>query len=317
MNTPPSILVIGSANMDLAARVQRLPHPGETLHAGPLIQSPGGKGANQALAAARLGGRVRFVGRIGDDAFGNDLAEGLDSAGVDITLLDTVQDAATGTALILIDDEGESTIVVSPGANFALSPDDIRTLTPIIEAADCVLLQLEIPLPVVETALRIAREVGTPTFLDCGPAQALPPEILALATVVSPNETETEALCGIKIENVDKARAAAQVLHEAGAGQVVLKLGALGALAFDGYETIHVPAFPVAVVDTTAAGDAFTAALALRWASHKAREALAFANAAGALTVTKAGAQTSLPSLAEVEAFLAKNKGDQALSGDG
>jgi ribokinase len=301
---PPVILVAGSANIDLVTRVPRSPKPGESLIGRSFAIITGGKGANQAVAAARLGGRVLFAGCVGDDVFGEKQRESLSAAGVDVRHLKVHPEEPTGAAVILVADEGQNSIVVTPSANYGITPEDVRALRPDFEAADAVLLQLEIPIETVSAALDLAKECGTLSILDAGPAQPLPDEIIAKADIISPNETEAAALTGIAVKNLEDARRAAAALLVSGAGAVVLKLGALGALyaARDG--ECFAEAFPVQAADTTAAGDAFTAALAIAWKSRPPAEALRFANAAGALATLTAGAQPAMPERERVDQFL-------------
>ena len=297
------IVVVGSANIDLVMRVPRVPKPGESLIGHSFATITGGKGANQAVAAARLGASVRFAGCVGNDAFGELQRQSLSAAGVDVTYLKMHETEPTGTAVILVADEGQNSIVVTPSANYGLLPEDIAALTPLFAEADAVLLQLEIPLETVEAALDLARRCGTRSILDAGPAQKVSKALLAKADIVSPNETEAEAMTGIPVTTIENAREAAQALLEMGALEVVIKLGAKGSL-YVGQDEIHTRPFPVAPVDTTAAGDAFTAALAVVWDCAPRTEALRFANAAGALATTVPGAQPSMPTRAAVEAFL-------------
>ncbi len=306
MTQPVHIQIIGSANMDLVVRAPRMPKSGESLVGHSFGTVPGGKGSNQAIAAARLGAHTRFAGCVGGDAFGAQLRDHLEIAGVDTQHLRAHPTETTGTAFILVEDNGANSIVVTPGANGTVTPDDVRAQSEAIAAADVLLLQLEIPLDSVQAALEIARAAGTLSVLDAGPAQAVPSELLALADVVSPNETEAEALTGIVVDSLDDARRAAMHLREAGAAHVVMKLGGRGCL-YLGEEEIHWPAFPVTPVDTTAAGDAFTAALATVWHALPRAEALRFANAAGALATLTPGAAPSMPTRAQVEAFLAEH----------
>ena len=286
----PKLLVIGGANVDLVATVSRPPKPGETLIGTSFKTVPGGKGSNQAVAAARLGAHTRFAGCVGEDSFGAMLRRTLTEAGVDITCLRTHPSEATGTAMIFVAEDGQNSIVVVPSANLGITPDDIQALAPVFRHIDAVLLQLEMRLDSVEAALELARKAGVLSVLDAGPAQETPESIIKKADIVSPNETEAEAMTGIAVQSTDDALAAAKALREIGAREVVLKLGANGSL-YLGEECLHVPAFEVDPVDTTAAGDAFTAALACVWQSRPRREALRFANAAGALAATVAGAQ--------------------------
>jgi len=300
----PTILVVGSANVDLVTRVPRCPKPGESLIGRSFATIPGGKGANQAVAAARLGARTYFAGCVGDDSFGALQRQTLAEAGVDVSHLNVHGHEPTGTAVILVADEGQNSIVVTPSANYGITVSDIEALEPLFRDVDALLLQLEIPLDTVEAALDMARDTATLSVLDAGPAQRVPETLLEKSDIVSPNETEAEAMTGIAVRSLDDARDAAARLVAAGAKEVVLKLGPRGAL-YMGEEWFHVPAFEVNVVDTTAAGDAFTAALAVCWRTlpHR-RDAIRFANAAGALAATVEGAQPSMPTREAIEAFL-------------
>jgi len=298
-----TVLVVGSANVDLVATAPRCPKPGESLIGGSFKTVAGGKGANQAVAAARLGSHTFFAGCVGKDAFGEMQRRTLSEAGVDVTHLKTHASEPTGTAIIIVADTGQNSIVVVPSANYAITPNDVRALRPLFEKLDCVLLQLEIPLETVEAALDLARETNVMSILDAGPAQRVPDEIVRKAGLVSPNETEAEAMTGIGVQSVEDARRAAERLREMGAREVVIKLGANGCL-YLGEGCLHVPAFKVTPVDTTAAGDAFTAALGCMWNRLPREQALRYANAAGALATTVAGAQPSMPTAAKIEAFL-------------
>ena len=301
---PKKIIVVGSANMDLIMRVARLPKPGESLAGKQFMTAHGGKGANQAVAAARLGASVTFVGVVGDDSFGALQREGFIHEGISLDYLKTTTKAPTGTALILLTDSGQNAIMVAPGANYELLPADIAALRATIAQADVVITQLEIPLETMDATLRLAQEVQCFSILDVGQARTVAPETLARASIVSPNETEAEALTGIAVTSIDAARSAARKLRDMGVAHVVMKLGAHGCLYY-GMEELHVPAFDVAAVDTTAAGDAFTAALGVAWQQMSLDEALRFANAAGALAATAEGAQPSMPYLDAVNQFLA------------
>jgi ribokinase len=297
------ILVIGSANADLVTRVPRCPKPGESLVGHSFQTLPGGKGANQAVAAARLGAKTRFAGCVGNDALGEMLKASLRSSGVDILHLKTHATDPTGTAVIFVEDSGQNAIVVTPSANYGILPQDIKALEPVFRDSDVVLIQLEIPLETVEAALNMACNTGVFSVLDAGPAQMVAPEILKLADIVSPNESEAEAITGITIKTRDDAIAAADKLRAMGARSVVLKLGAQGCM-YAGSERVFAGAFEVEALDTTAAGDAFTAALALQWNTVSTFDALRFANATGALATMVMGAQPSMPSLKDVERFL-------------
>lgn len=299
------ILVIGSANADLIMRVPRLPRPGESLPGCQFATATGGKGANQAIAAARLGACVAFAGAVGDDAFGREQRRTLEDAGVDCARLRPHPHLPTGTAVILVADDGQNAIAVAPGANAAHTPADIEALEDAIADADLLLVQLEIPLDATRRALELARAHVTFSILDAGPAQPLDRALIALADCVSPNETEAEALTGITVRDFDTARAAAGALLAQGTPRALMKLGAQGCLYLGPEGERTCPAFRVQAVDTVAAGDAFTAAFALLYPDHTLEDTLRFACAAGALATTRPGAAPSLPMRDEVESLLA------------
>ncbi len=303
------IVVVGSLNLDRVVRCPAIPRPGQTVAGGDVAEVPGGKGANQAVAAARLaGGRpVRLVGRVGDDAAGRRLLDALAHAGVDAVHVRPLPGVPCGTALILVDPAGENAIVVSPGANGRLAPADL----PDLADAAVVLLQLEVP---IETALAAARQPGRPlVILDPAPVPAtgLPAGLYAV-DLITPNQTEAESLTGIPVVTPDDAHRAAAVLIGRGAGRVVTKLGAAGCAvsepdAAGRVVTRHVPGFTVPVVDTTAAGDAFNGALAVALADGRSLpDAARFANAAGALACTRGGAQSSAPARDAVDRMVAR-----------
>lgn len=300
--TRQDIVVIGSINMDIVCRTPRRPEPGETVLGRDALFIPGGKGANQAVGAARLGARVHFLGRVGDDAFGSQLLKGLGENGVHADYVKTTEGVSSGCALILVDDNGENSIVVAPGANHRLTPEDIQGAESLIEAAGFVLLQLEIPLESVIEAVSICRRHGVFTILD--PAPAPPdglPDSLFRVDLLTPNRGEAEALLGIETGDIMTILGR---LRERGAGCVVLKRGAVGAVIFQKGGAVEVDSFKVNVVDTTAAGDAFTAALAVALNEGMGMEkAVRFANAAGALCCTRLGAQSSLPYRKDVESL--------------
>ncbi|MFH7599984.1 ribokinase [Streptomyces racemochromogenes] len=291
-----AIAVLGSTNMDLVAYVPKAPRAGETVTGREFRTVPGGKGANQAVAAARLGGEVVMIGAVGADEFGVRLRSALAASGVETAALRTVE-GASGTAHITVDDEGANSIVVIPGANgrvTGLEPgDDSR-----IGAADCLLLQLELPLEAVLAGARAARAHGVRTVLTPAPAQPLPPELLAATDLLVPNEHEAAALTGL----TDPHRAAEALLREV--PEVVITLGAAGSLyAARGREPLEVPAPRVRAVDTTAAGDTFVGALAVGLGEGRAvPEALRWASVAAALSVQRPGAQSSMPTRAETDA---------------
>jgi ribokinase len=300
------VVVVGSTNFDMVVKADRLPKEGESMIAHNLKFFPGGKGANQAVAVARLGARTTFVGSVGQDMIGDFMIQGLESSSIDTTHVLRAKDHATGCAFITLFPNGNNTIVVAPSANFSLTPADIERAAAVIEKADALCTVLEIPLETVEASLRIARKAGKLTVLDAGPPRKCPTEILKLADIVSPNETELESLSGEEVTGSVSAREAAQKLVALGIKTVVLKLGSDGAMLVTGKSHRHFPAFKVKAVDPTAAGDAFTAALTIKLAAgEKMDAAIHYANMAGALAVTQLGAQPSLPSAKEVEAFAA------------
>jgi len=297
------IAVFGSLNMDFVVRVERLPTVGETVLGSGFVTLPGGKGANQAYAAARLGAAVRMIGAVGKDVLGTRLKQSLASVGVDISL---VKESAepTGVALISVDSKGQNTIVVSPGANGTVPAPDASAFTGGVRVA---LFQLEIPLPVVHTALEMAKLQGLVTMLDPAPAQLLSRELLALVDILTPNETEALALLRKSEKTLDLSQAES-IAGELGVPTVILKLGKQGCYVYRDGKGRHVPGFAVEAIDTTAAGDTFNAALACALAEEQPFElAVRFANAAAAIAVTRAGAQTSAPARGEVEALLASS----------
>ncbi len=293
--------------MDLVVRAPRFPRPGETLIGGPFQTAPGGKGANQAVAAARMGGQVRMVGRVGADDFGESLLAGLARDGVDHRHVRRDPDSASGTATIIVDQSGRNCIVVAPGANARLTVEDVDAAEADIAAARVLLLQLESPLIAVTHAARLARSHGVLVLLNPAPAQPLPPELLASVDILPPNERETASLTGLPVATVADLESAARALQRMGPPVIILTLGERGALLAHGDQIDRFPAFAVTPVDTTAAGDAFVGALAVVLAEGRPLpEAVRWGNAAGALATTRPGAQPSLPTRAEVEALLAR-----------
>ena len=301
-----NILVLGSLNIDLVQRVARLPQAGETLPGADLQTFPGGKGANQACAAAMLGGRVRMAGCIGNDVFAGRLIDALQTAGVDTRLVRRT-DTASGSAVIFVLPNGENSIVISPGANAEMSAEAALAAIATLTAGDLLLCQLEIPFEVVEVAIRAASQRQVVTILDPAPARHLPDELLAAVSILTPNQTEAAMLanCRTAPAGMREAESCTRQLHARGA-TVIVKMGEQGCLVSTPEGVTIIPGFAVDAVDTTAAGDTFNGALAVALASGEAlRNAATFANAAAALSVTKAGAISSLPSRAEVERFLA------------
>jgi ribokinase len=311
-----SIVVIGSLNMDFVLAVDRMPLPGETILGRNFRVIPGGKGANQAYAAAKLAGSgstsgtiVRMLGRVGADSFGNALKANLASVGVDVSPVLETDSEATGVACIHVDAAGQNSITVAPGANGVLSAGDIDSQRWALAGASCVLLQLEVPIEAVAEGLREARRVGATCILDPAPARALPKEILQLVDIATPNENEACVLAGLPPKRVNPADAIAlgHKIRELGVRSVVVKLGDQGCVYCGPDRTFAAPPFPVHAVDSTAAGDTFNGALAVSLAEGAEMEdALRFANAAAAISVTRSGAQTSAPARAEVEVLLAQ-----------
>ena len=302
----PTVVVFGSINIDLVARVQRLPRPGETLTGQRFETTPGGKGANQAVAAARMGARTAMVGRVGADAFGEQLLASLAENGVatDAVLRDT--EAHTGVALINVAENGHNAIVVVPGANGRVEQADVERLRPLLEQAAVLLVQLEIPQETVLAALRLAREMGVRTILDPAPVhENLPDELLAFCDILTPNEHEAAVLVGGAIETAAEASEAAEALRARGAQVVILTRGEKGATVAVADGVWHQPPFRVNAVDTVGAGDAFNGALAVALAEgYDVATAVRWASAAGALAVQRQGAQRAMPRRDEVLALV-------------
>jgi len=308
----PRIVVVGSINMDLVYHVARLPQPGETLTGTSFEQVHGGKGANQAVAAARMNADVSMIGRIGDDAFGAALIAGLRDEAVDVTHVTTSVGSSSGLAVIGVEDSGQNCITVIPGANGLVTSVDVIAAESVIAAADVLLLQLEIPMAAVITAIRIARQHNVLTILDPAPAPPAPktfPVELLCVNVVCPNESEASQITGLPVTNVAEAMTASMHLQSLGARIGVITMGSQGCVVCDESDNPrHVPSFPVIAVDTTAAGDAFAGALGFCLAQGQPiLDALRFASAAGALASTRHGAQPAMPRLDEVNA-LAESK---------
>jgi ribokinase len=306
----PKVVVVGSTNTDLTVRVPRIPAPGETALGRDFRITAGGKGANQAVAAARAGARVVFVTAIGSDDFGDRALENLVREGIDVALVRRVADTASGVALIAVDDRGENSIAVAPGANGALRPADVEPLQQILEPDDVVLVQLEIPIAAVEAAVRIANLRHARVILNPAPARTVADSLLASVSILTPNELEAGQLTGISPSDDRGIARAVRVLHDRGVPAVLITMGARGVFASIADVRELVPAFAVEAVDTTAAGDVFNGALAAALVDGvTTRAALEFASAAAALSVTRAGAQASAPRGAEIEAFLRDRSG--------
>ncbi|MCA9048247.1 MAG: ribokinase [Planctomycetaceae bacterium] len=302
----PRILVIGSINMDLVVRSARLPRPGETLTGVCLTEIPGGKGASQAVAAARLGGRIHMCGRLGCDGFGHALRRSLVENDVDVRHVSDTERVSSGVAVIGVEDSGQNCITVVPGANGCVTPADVAAVESVLKDCRVLLLQLEIPQDAVLAAIRLAQQHQVLTILDPAPAPDRLADGLLNVDVVCPNESEASAITGISVTDLPSAYAAAEALHKLGAARVLITLGAQGAAYRDADGGIgHVPAPPVDVVDTTAAGDAFAAALGLALAEGRSfAEAVRFACAAGSAAASKPGAQPGMPQRNTVDELL-------------
>ncbi|WP_130863047.1 ribokinase [Bacilliculturomica massiliensis] len=298
------IAVVGSLNMDLVVSTPNIPRPGETVMGRDFKQVPGGKGGNQAAAAAKLGGDVKMIGCVGEDDMGRVLKASLERDGVDVRTVREVSGTSTGIAAIAVGDSGDNSITVAPGANYSLTAGDIEASRGLIAEADVLLTQLEIPMQAVEKALRFAKEAGNMTILNPAPASALSVEIMKCTDILTPNETELEILSGCPADTEENIREAGRKLIFAGVGELIVTLGGSGCMHITRDGARHYPAYEVTAVDTTAAGDSFNGALAVCLdRGMSVEDAIAFAMKVGAMTVTKEGAQTSLPALAEVEAF--------------
>jgi len=301
----PFVLVVGSINMDLVVRAPVIPRPGQNVFGEDLRIVPGGKGANQAVGIARLGYGALLSGRVGEDSFGHGLLQNLQENQVDISHIERDAQASTGVAIITIDATGENSIVIATGANGRFSMESAGGLRSAIADADLVLLQLELPPGPVAEVIDMARGMGKPVILDAGPPCKAPLPSFFSVTVLTPNREEAEALTGQSIRDMESTREVGRCLLGKGPEAVILKLGGEGALLFTVDKERCFPAHEVDVVDTTGAGDAFTAALAVALAEKEGyEEAVEFANAAGALAVTKLGAQSALPTREELERFL-------------
>ena len=294
------ITVIGSLNMDVSVTTPRIPRIGETVLGSELKISPGGKGANQAVAASRLGADVAIIGCVGDDVFGQQLLANLAENNISSEYIYKMKSVSTGVAVIVVKD-GNNAIVVNPGANDELKPSYISALSKVIEESSLVISQLEIPLETVEEVIKTAKMFSVPVLLNPAPARELSDELLSNVDIFTPNETECETITGIKINGIEDAKKALVYLKDKGIQQVLITIGSQGVIYNRGEEIIHKPAREVSAVDTTAAGDSFSGALAVALISgNSIDEAVDFASIVGSLTVTKKGAQSSLPSIEEV-----------------
>lgn len=303
---PAKVVVVGSLNMDLVTRAQRLPRAGETLHGESFATVSGGKGANQAVASARLGAQVSMIGCVGDDAYGEQLRAALLAEQIDCQALTSVE-GSSGVALIVVDDNSQNAIVIVAGANGQLTPGMVAGFDAVLAAADVIICQLEVPMHTVGYVLKRGRELGKTVILNPAPATSpLPADWYSSIDYLIPNESEASALSGLPVDSVESAELAASRLIAAGAGKVIITLGARGSLFANGQSCEHFPAPKVKAVDTTAAGDTFVGGFAAALAAGKSEvEAIRFGQVAAALSVTRAGAQPSIPSLSDVQAFKA------------
>lgn len=301
---PANVVVIGSLNMDLVTRAPRLPKGGETLIGHSFATVSGGKGANQAVAAARLGAQVAMVGCVGNDDYGVQLRDALLAEQIDCQAVSTVEDSS-GVALIVVDDNSQNAIVIVAGANGAMTPAVIDRFDAVLQASDVVICQLEIPDATVGHALKRARALGKTVILNPAPAsRPLPADWFAAIDYLIPNESEAAALSGLPVDSLQSAESAANQLIAMGAGKVIITLGAQGSLFANGKGFEHFPAPKVKAVDTTAAGDTFVGGFAAALASGKSEaEAIRYGQIAAALSVTRAGAQPSIPTMSDVQAF--------------
>ena len=298
-----NICVIGSLNMDLVVNVDTMPKPGQTIIGSNFKEVPGGKGANQAVAMARLNGNVSMIGKVGEDGFGQTLINSLKNDKVDTTYIQTSK-GATGVALITVDKNAQNSIVVSPGANFEVKEDDIDNNIEAIKNSNIVVLQLETPLNTIKYALNKAKELNKYTILNPAPAVKLDDEIIKNVDLLTPNETELEIISGVSIETEEDIQKAAQIMIEKGVKELIVTLGSKGSLYINKEKSMFKKAYKVEAVDTTAAGDSYTGALAVALSQDKnIEDAMDFASKVGALSVLKEGAQSSLPTLEDVKNF--------------
>lgn len=299
---PQKIVVVGSTNMDMVIKTDHIPAPGETVLSGSFFMNPGGKGANQAVTIARLGGHVSFISKVGNDVFGKQSLHLFEEEGIDTLHVLSDDELPSGVALITVDKAGENSIVVASGSNGNLMPADIEEAMTKIREADFILMQLEIPMETVQFVARQAYSQSAKVILNPAPMNKLTPELLGRIDILTPNETEAGMLSGIKVCNIDTARQAAEIIYEMGVKNVVITMGALGAvICQDGKTTTHISAKKVTAIDSTAAGDVFNGALTVSLSEGKElRDAVQFACDVAAISVTRMGAQSSIPYRNEV-----------------
>lgn len=301
------ITVVGSYVVDLMSRTPRMPKPGETVLGGPFRMGPGGKGGNQAVAAARQGSSVRMVTKVGNDSFGKDALQNFENERIDTAYVFVDETEATGAALIAVDDQSENMIVVALGACGNLNAEDVKKAEASIRQSDILLVQLETSLEAVQEAVRLAQTHAVPVILNPAPYQPFPRELLKNVTYITPNETEASLLTGIQVQDDASAEEAAKMLHNWGVPHVIITLGKRGCFYYNGTVGKRVESFQVEAVDTTGAGDAFNGGLAHALASGQSlEEAIVYANAVAALSVTRVGTAPAMPSKSEVEKLLGK-----------
>lgn len=301
------LVVLGSVNADHVLQVPTFPKPGETLTGRNYTVIPGGKGANQAVAAARLGTSTAFIAAVGNDPFGINIRQDFANDGINIESVNIIEHCPTGIAMIQVTDEGENSICISPEANAKLDKSAVQANASLIKQADQLLMQLETPIDGVQVAAEIAKQANTKVILNPAPARPLPDSLLSLVDIITPNETEAEILTGVKVSDEASAQKAADILHAKGIEMVLITLGAKGVWLSYGAEQKIIPGFRVKAIDTTAAGDTFNAGFVTGLLENKdLQESIRFAHAAAALSVTKHGAQTSIPTRDEVDQFLAQ-----------
>ncbi|MGV3561340.1 ribokinase [Larkinella arboricola] len=300
--TPPSLIcVVGSSNTDMVVKAEKLPAPGETVIGGKFLMNPGGKGANQAVAAARLGGQVALAAKVGNDVFGRQAIQQFQREKINPKYITTDPEYPSGVALINVDAKGENCITVAPGSNSRLKPEDVELILNDLSPTDLVLLQLEIPLPTVDYVIRRSFEKGVRVILNPAPAQPFATDLFGCLYLITPNETEAELLTGIRVTDLATAEQAARAIRAKGVPNVIITLGGKGAYLHTDTVSAVIPAPPVTAVDTTAAGDCFNGALTVALAENQPlEEAVAFACKAASICVTRMGAQASMPYRREV-----------------
>ena len=305
----PNIVALGGMNMALIGTAARLPHPGETLRGERFYTAPGGKGATQAVAAARLGANVKMVGRVGKDMFGPRLLDALKNDGIDVSGVAEDPDHPSGVGMIVLNAERQNHVLAIYGANLHCNEDQLASVEDALEGADVLLLQMELPFHLTIAAARAARARGVVTMLDPAPASNIPPEAFQHFDIITPNQPEAEYHTGIRVDDISSARAAAETLLERGVGTAIVKMAEQGVYWTSQEGSGHIPAYEVEVVDTISAGDAFSGALAVALGEGRSlEEAIRYGAAAGALAVTKRGVQTAMPSRTEVDGLSLRGK---------